>query len=607
MKRDEFESRLSDYVRDELSPAEAGEIETHLEAHPEASDDLEAVRTVVELGADIGAAEPPEALFAAARAKALEAIRAEAEEERKSQRTGLWGRLPRPVYLSGLAAVLAAVVVGVLWQDASTPAWADVAARAGKLQSVRVVGWVRGERGEQVPVKQWIKAPHFFRVLIGTGAARREVVAAGAKMRVYLDGAWYEKEVAADYAWSTDKIAGLMSLPEHEERERWSYREEREDRGETVLFSIWRASRLGTKNPSDIRYEVEADSRTRLPRHARVFLDVGQEEWELVSELKYLDYDAPLADELFAVAADTVRPHHDAPLAYELFPVAPDAVRPLPSSASKADPFGGMRMVPFVPWNRAFFMPLNGMDIIVHPPSDDPGKGKEGHASSTAGGVTRLEFHRTPLAEIVRKIGEMPVEPRVKRTVSGVIPDSGELPGEAPEETPEQEWAGQRYSARISYSHRLTPMERVQRLGRRFGFAAAAEERQGTRTRWVFSQDGSGFPTNPQMGGSGTTGDSYHATGYPLGFAIPGMLENAALNDLVEGYDRDLDEIEMQWDGPAADNPFERQVDIDVDFSGGWNVALEYLREQFGVRMEHVSEPVSYEVLVLRPHGGPAK
>ena len=89
--------------------------------------------------------------------------------------SGCRGRL----YLSGLAAVLAAVVVGVLWQDASTPAWADVVppeVRAS-FDSVHIVGWVRGERGEQVPVKQWIKAPHFFRVLVGTGPARREVVA----------------------------------------------------------------------------------------------------------------------------------------------------------------------------------------------------------------------------------------------------------------------------------------------------------------------------------------------------------------------------------------------------------------------------------------------
>ena len=584
MNRDEFESRISDYVRGELSPAEAGEIETYLVGHPEAADDLEAVRSVVELGADIGAAEPPDALFASARANALKAIRA--EDERKTQRTAFWQRLPRPVYLSGLAAVLAAVVVVLLWRDGSTPAWAGVVAEVRKLHSVHITGWVRGERGEQVQVKQWIKAPHFFRVKIGTGPARREIVATGAKMLVYLDGIWYEKDVAADNAWSTDKIAGMMSLPDHEERERWSYQEEREDREETVLFSIWRTSPLGTKTPSDIRFEVEAGSRTRLPRHARVYLDVGQEEWELVSELNYFDYDEPLADELFAVADD--------------------AVPPVSPSRSKADPFGGMT-VPFVPWNRAFFMPLDGMDIIVHPPSDDPSKGKQGHASSTAGGVTRREFHRTPLAGIVREIGEMPVEPREKKTVSGVIPDNGQIPGETQEGTPERELGGQRYSARISYSHRLTPMERVQRLGRRFGFVASAEERQGTRTRWVFSQDGSWFRTNPQMGASGTTGKSFLATGYPLGFAIREMLKNAALNDLVEGYDRDLDEIEMQWDGPAAENPFERHVNIDVDFSGGWDVALAYLRRQFGVKMERVYEPVSYEVLVLRPHGEPAK
>ena len=561
MNRAEFESKLSDYVRGELSAAEAQQIETYLADHPEAADDLEAVRSVLELSADIGTAEPPDALFAAARANALEAIRAEAEDEHKTQSAAFWQRLPRPVYLSGLAAMLAGVVFGVLWQG-STSAWAEVVAEVRKLNSVRVEGWIRGEKGEQVPVKQWLKSPHSFRSEVGTGAARREVVVTDAKMQMYADGVWYGKDIDAEDAWSIHKLAEQLALPARGKLELRSYQIEREDRGATELFSIWQRSSLGSKTPADIRYEVEVDAQTRLPNHSRVYLDVGQEDWELVSELNYLDYNVPLADELFAVSGD--------------------AIQPLTLSASEPNPFG-MMLEPFVPWNRTFYMPLDGMDIIVHPPSDDQSKGLGGLASSTAGGITRYEFHRTPLAEIARNLGEMPVE------------------------IPEQKLAEQSYSTRIAYSHRLTPTERIQRLGRRFGFVADVAERQGTKTRWIFTQDGSEFPTNPQAGGSETNGENYHATGEPLGFAIWNMIENAALNDLVEGYNRDLDEIELQWDGAAADNPFERQVDIDVDFADGWNVALDYLREHFGVKMERVSEPITYEVLVLRPHSEGAK
>ena len=553
MNRAEFESRLSDYVRGELSSAEARQIETYLAEHPEAADDLEAVRSVLELSADIGTAEPPDMLFAAVRANTLETIRT--EEQHKTQHVGFWQRLPRPVYLSGLAAMLAGVVFGVLWQG-STAAWAEVVAEVRKLNSVRVEGWIRGEKGEQVPVKQWLRAPHSFRSEVGTGAARREVVVTDAKMQMYADGVWYGKDIDAEDAWSIYKLAEQLALPERGKLELRSYQIEREDRGETVIFSIWQRSSLGRKTPADIRYEVEVDAQTRLPNHSRVYLDVGQEDWELVSELNYLDYNVPLADELFVVADD--------------------AIQPLTFSASEPNPFG-MMLEPFVPWNRAFYMPLDGMDIIVHPPSDDPSKGLGGLASSTAGGITRYEFHRTPLAEIARNIGEMPVE------------------------IPEQKLAEQSYSTRVAYSHRLTPTERVQRLGRRFGFVAEVAERQGTKTRWLFTQDGSEFPTNSQAGGSETNGYNYYATGYPLGFAIQGMLSNAALNDLVEGYNQDLDDIELQWDGAAADNPFERPVDIDIDFSDGWDVALDYLREQFGVKMERVSEPITYEVLVLRP------
>ena len=563
MLRDEFESKLSDYVRGELSTAEALQIEAYLAEHPEAADDLEAVRTVLELSTDIGAAEPPPALFAAARANALKAIHAE-ERTHKTQRTSFWQRLPRPVYLSGLAAGLAGVVLGVLWQG-STSAWAEVVAEVRKLNSVRVEGWIRGEQGEQVPVKQWLKAPHSFRSEVGTGAARWAVVVNDAKAQIYVDGVWYGKDLDSERAWSIGALAEQLALPEYGELEHRNYQIEHEDRGATVLFSIWQRSSLGSKTPADIRYEVEVDAQTRLPNHSRVYLDVGQENWELVSELNYLDYDVPLAGELFAVADD--------------------AIRPLSLSEFEANPFG-LALEPFAPWNRAFYMPLDGMEIIVYPPSKDI----SGRASSTAGGITRREFSRTPLTEIVRSVGEMPVELRVEKVASGLTSDSA---------LPEQKLAKQTYSMRVAYSHRLTPIERVQRLGRRFGFVAEVEERQGTRSRWIFTQDGSKFPTNPHRGGSRTSGYNYQATGDPLRHAIREMLTNAASNDLVEGYDRDLDEIELQWDS-AADNPFERQVDIDVDFSEGWDVALNYLREQFGVKMERVSEPITYEVLVLR-------
>ena len=581
MDRAEFEGKLSDYVRGELSAAEARQIETYLTEHPEAADDLEAVRTVLELSADIGTSEPSDALFAAARSNALKAIQA----ADKRQRTAFWQRLPRPVYLSGLAAVLAGVVFGVLWQE-SAPAWAEVVAKVHKLNSVRVEGWFRGEKGEQVPVKQWIKAPHSFRSKVGTGAARREAVVNDAKMRVYMDGVWYGEDRDAESAWATDKVAEQLALLERGKLEFRSYQIEHEDRGATVLFSIWRLSSLGFETPSDIRYEVEVDAQTHLPSHARVYLDVGQEDWELVSELNYLDYDVPLAEELFMVADDAVRSFTD--------------------SVQSALPFEQI-LDPFVPWKQAIYMPLDGMDIIVHPPSDDPSKGFEGQASSTVGAITRHEFHRTPLAEIVRHLGKMPVEPRIEQTIPSLRSEIIRVLWKEPMETPEEKLAKQRYSVRIAYTHSLTPTERVQRLGRRFGFVAEKEVRQGTRTRWIFTQDGSEFPTTPPEENMWTSGKYYRCTGCPLEYAIPGMLENAALNDLVKVYDQDLDEIAMQWDGAAADNPFERPVDIDVDFADGWDVALDYLREHFGVAMERVSEPITYEVLVLRPHSEGAK
>ena len=234
----------------------------------------------------------------------------------------------------------------MLWQG-STSAWAEVVAEVRKLNSVRVEGWFRGEKGEQVPVKQWLKSPHSFRSEVGTGAARREVVVTDAKMQIYVDGVWYGRDLDAEGAWSIYKLAEQLALPERGKLELRSYQIEREDRGATVLFSIWQRSSLGSKTPADIRYEVEVDAQTRLPNHSRVYLDVGQEDWELVSELNYLDYDVPLADELFAVADD--------------------AIQPLTLSASEANPFD-MMLEPFVPVEQGVLHAL-GRDGYHRPSS----------------------------------------------------------------------------------------------------------------------------------------------------------------------------------------------------------------------------------------------
>ena len=123
MDKIEFERRLSDYVRGELPDAVAREIDDYLAAHPEAVAEVEAVRNMLELSADIGAAEPPVQLLAAARASALKAIRSECEQPRRAR---FWLWLPRPAWITAVALALAGLVLGVLWRGVSTPAWAQV-------------------------------------------------------------------------------------------------------------------------------------------------------------------------------------------------------------------------------------------------------------------------------------------------------------------------------------------------------------------------------------------------------------------------------------------------------------------------------------------------
>ena len=555
MDRIDFERRLSDYVRGELPDAVAREIDDYLAAHPEAVSDVEAVRTMLELSADIGATEPPAQLLAAARTSTLKAIRSKYERPRQS---GFWLGLPRPAWMTAFGVALAAVFLGVLWRGASTPAWAHVVEEVRKLSSVHTVGWFRGERGERVPVKHWFQAPHFFRAEIDTGPSRQVVLSDDKSVHMNIEGAWYRKNLPWPGAWSVDKVGKNLVLPGREQLKDLSYQIDREDRGKTVLFSIWQRSSLGRKTPSDIRFEIEVDVKTRLPNHSRVYLDRGQQEWDLVNELNYRDYDVPLADELFKVADD--------------------GVQTAPKSLLEADPLG-RALAPFGPLrNRVFFMPLEGMEIVVHPPSNDPTKGRRGMSSRVSGGVVSYEFHRNPLTEIAQTLGDRLVE------------------------TSDSALSDRRYSARIAHRITIDPVERVKRLGQHFGFVTELKKRQGTRTRWIFTQDGTDFPISAaQSESSSTNGSNFRGTGTPLFNVIRNMLPNAARNELVSGYNELLDEVEMQWEGAAASNPFHRRVDISVDFSDGWEVALKYLRENFGVTMERVSEPTTYEVLVLSP------
>lgn len=559
MNRIEFERRLSDYVRGDLPNAIAQEFDDYLAAHPEAAADVEDARTILELSADISASQPLAQLLAAARASTLKAIRSKVEQPWHS---GFWLALPRPAWMSALAIALAGLFLGVLWRGSSTPVWAQVVQEVRNVSSLRTVGWFRGESGERVPMKHWFQAPHYFRAEVGTGPDQQVVFSDDESVYTKIRGVWYRKNHTWPGASFMDDFSKHLLLPERELLEELSYQIDREERGQTVHFSIWRRSSLGRKTPSDIRFEIEADVLTRLPRSARVYLDVGQQEWELVNELHYLDYGAAVADELFEVTDDDVQP--------------------APENVLRADTMVGA-LAPVGRWyGLAFYMPREGMDIVVLTPSTDPTKGKKGMSSTVSGGIVRYEFHSMPLTEIAQTLGDRPVE----------IPDSV--------------LAGRRFSARIAHRTTIDPVERVRRLGERLDFVTESRAHQGTRTRWIFAQDGTDFPISAARSMSiGTSGDpgayNIDGTGVTLAAAIRTMLGVAADMDLVDGYNEFLDEFEMEGEGATAANPFHRRVDISVDFSDGWEGVLQYLRENFGVTMERVSEPTTYEVLVLYP------
>lgn len=73
-------------------------------------------------------------------------------------------------------------------------------------------------------------------------------------------------------------------------------------------------------------------------------------------------------------------------------------------------------------------------------------------------------------------------------------------------------------------------------------------------------------------------------------------------NSRGTNYNRGLDTLVYRWDGPPAQNPFASEVDLEFQSAGTWEENAPRIQEKFGVRLERIPEPLTYEALVLTPH-----
>lgn len=225
-------------------------------------------------------------------------------------------------------------------------------------------------------------------------------------------------------------------------------------------------------------------------------------------------------------------------------------------------------------------VPAGGLEVLPGP-VDERGKGSSGTSEVTEGGVARCEFHNYALREIVRVLTGMPAE----------IPDSA--------------LAQQTFTLKINYLEKLPWQKLMAGVGPTLGVRAQLVQRQTTRTRFTFTQDGRAFPVKTRWwGGSSLRVSSQEGVSHYTfeGVKMTDMLLNLFYNSRGTNFNRDLDTLVYRWDGPPAQNPFASDVDLEFQSSGTWEENGPRIQEKFGVRLERIPEPLTYEALVLTPN-----
>ncbi|MBI2505654.1 MAG: hypothetical protein HYW07_20770 [Candidatus Latescibacteria bacterium] len=559
IQQNEFENRLSDYLRGELPTDQRREVAAYIEQHPESLESIEAIQEILPLASQVRQGQPPEGLLEQARTGVL--ARLEQPPKIVPLKGRRWSAWLRPVYLSGVAALLAVVTAGLFWQQTRSGALADVAEKMKQLKSFRVDGWILGADGTRIQYRQWLQSPSTFRAEVGEGAGQRVVVSDGTRKWIQVPGGTvYQEPMRQREARTTEEIGALLYLNDlvAKQLEAEAYRFGREDLGETVRFTIQYPASLGS-GPSDQQLQVEVDKDTWLPRRI-VFSWQQQGEWQVLSELEYGDYNADFPAALFQLASGS-----------QEVPVPSELLEALWYERSISTLFA---LFPVSP------VPAGGLEILTGP-VDERGKGSSGMSEVTQGGVARCEFHNHALREIVRVLTGMPAE----------IPDSA--------------LAQQTFTLKINYLEKLPWQKLMAGVGPTLGVRAQLVRRQTTRTRFTFVQDGRVFPVKTHWWGGRSLRVSAqdHVSHYTFeGVKMTDMLFNLFRNSRGTNFNPDLDTLVYRWDGPPAQNPFASDVDLEFKSSGTWEENAPRLQEKFGVRLERISEPLTYEALVLTPN-----
>ena len=560
--RTQFENNLSDYIRGELSADEHREIDAYLNAHPEALESLQELREILGLTAQIHADKPPANLLQEARSELLDQLAEPAPARSRIlsliPRLRL-PRLPQTAYISGLAASIAIVAVTLLWPGSSSEVLADMIQKWKQVTSLRIEGWIIDAEGTRTPYRQWLQAPHTFRAEIGAGDRQRTVLVVPGQRQIRdRDGILYREPLPDDHLLSLGQAASYLSAYYESERSREHAHEfTEEDLGETVRYTLWHSRGLG-HGPSDFKHQIDVDPNTQLPLATRVFQRVDGQ-WLQMSELHYSDYDRPIPPETFQIDPE-------------------EETRPIDAETELALWFE-RAISPQSAHVPAVHVPVAEVDLEWLDSLTVKSRGvRAGYHRGATAGVARQEFVDYPLGEILRRM-------------TGHIVEDSPL-------------AEKKLSLIATFKYALPWQRRIQPLLAHLSLEYQLDEREASRTRFIFTQDGRHLPpSRHRFSFSRVKGNL--DMGYEFNFErtpLPSVISNIFNNCPDTAFDAELDTLEYAWDGPPERNPFKREVDLEFSTSSGdWEESYQILRENFGIKLSQTAETITHPILKLRP------
>ncbi len=553
LSRAEFENLLDEYLRNELPAPKHDAFQQYLVQNPEAKVEVGEARVLLELSVEVGMAVPPEGLVEQAKNDFRECHEKNTEV---SERKISVDRFLRPVIVWGIAASVFLAIGLVFWPPGSSLVFAQVIASLSQEESIQVQGWVRGENGVVIPYRQWLLADGTFRAEMGEEGEQRIVVVKGEERLIRdRDGRLFSDltpfKSREDLGAVLRRLQATYQSPQAVQN---SYEFAKEDLGNVIRFTRHEKAMLGG-GPSNRKWIMEVDKETALPMASQLHQKIDGI-WVQITDLHYSGYNLVPAEDLFHLAGTKLKIDEIGrqKFWFELF-ISPSSIQ-----------------------TPAVHVPVGGLQVYWPTDNEMPDGMTGGGSTFSRAGVTTHEFLNLPLNTVVTAITRHRVA-----------------------QNPTSE---QHVSLKISAKTVLPWQEKLEPILEKLGLSYELNQREMTRKRWVFKQNGHEIqPSQHRFESYSVTVTqrahyTYQFERVALHKVVSALMGNSEHGDIYAPGDT----VEFYWAGDedVEENPFKIEVDLEFENpEATLESNMEFLKERFGVDVEVQEETVKVREIVL--------